>query len=265
MTAATGLLGPVTALAWREIVRFLRERHRVFGALAQPLLTWALLAAGLRGSFRLPSAPDGMSYGTYFFPGTLALIVLFTAIFSTISLIEDRREGFLQGVIAAPIPRASIAAGKVLGGASLAFAQAILVLPLAPIAGIRLTPSMVLAVVPVIAWTAVTLTAFSFCIAWRMESTQGFHAIMTVVLMPLWLLSGALFPASGAAPWLRLVMAINPLTYGVAILRRALDPGSTAAVVGLPGILPSWAVMIAFGMVSCGLAAILARSPGRNP
>ena len=264
MTAAIHALGPVTALAGREIVRFLRERHRVFGALAQPLLTWALLAAGLRGSFRLPSAPDGMTYGAYFFPGTLTLILLFTAIFSTISLIEDRREGFLQGVIAAPIPRASIAAGKVLGGATLAFAQAMLVLPLAPLAGIRLTPSTFAAAVPVIAWTAVALTALSFCIAWRMESTQGFHAVMTVLLMPIWLLSGALFPAAGAVPWLRAVMAINPLSYGVAILRRALDPASAAGA-GLPGNLISWGVMIVFGATACVVAAILARSPGRTP
>jgi ABC-2 type transport system permease protein len=167
-------------------------------------------------------------------------------------------------VIAAPIPRASIAAGKVLGGATLAFAQAMLVLPLAPLAGIRLTPSTFAAAVPVIAWTAVALTALSFCIAWRMESTQGFHAVMTVLLMPIWLLSGALFPAAGAVPWLRAVMAINPLSYGVAILRRALDPASAAGA-GLPGNLISWGVMIVFGATACVVAAILARSPGRTP
>jgi ABC-2 type transport system permease protein len=263
VTALRRLLDPVAALAGREIVRFLRERHRVFGALAQPLLTWALLAAGLRGSFRLPSAPAGATYGAYFFPGTVALIVFFTAIFSTISLIEDRREGFLQGVIAAPIPRASIAAGKVIGGAILATSQALLVLPLAPIAGLPLSFAGAAEALPAIACMAVSLTALSFCVAWRLESTQGFHAVMTVLLMPIWLLSGALFPAIGAVPWLRAAMAINPLTYGVALLRHALDPASAAGA-GLPGIALSWIVMIVFGLAACVTAAVFVRSPGRT-
>ena len=113
------LMTAVWSLWRRELVRFFRQPSRVAGAVGSPLLFWLFIGSGLSGSFRLPGA-EGIDYLEYFFPGTVTLVVLFAAIFSTISIIEDRREGFLQGVLAAPVPRAAIAAGKVLGGATLA-------------------------------------------------------------------------------------------------------------------------------------------------
>lgn len=252
------------ALLKREVVRFLRERNRVFGALAQPVIFWALFGAGLRSSFRPPGGGTSLAYGEYFFPGTIILILLFTAIFSTISLIEDRREGFLQGVLVAPIPRASLVLGKVLGGTTLALAQGALILLCAPLVGIPVSASILAASLAVMVAVAFGLTSLSFCIAWRMDSTQGFHAIMTVLLMPLWLLSGSFFPAVGAPAWLRLLMAADPLTYGLALFRRVLYPAGGGATAGLPGLYTSAGVTIAFGALAFGTALALASRPGRT-
>ena len=224
---------PVCTLASRELVRFFRQRTRLVGALGQPLIFWILFGAGLHGSFRAPNwVPEGMpmTYQEYFFPGIAVLILLFTAIFSTISIIEDRREGFLQGVLVAPIPRLALVLGKVCGGTALAVLQAALFLligpvltwtGLAPTIHIETTFTGALAVLGFITLLAFTLTALGYTIAWPLDSTQGFHAIMSVFLMPMWLLSGAFFPAEGSG-WLAWIIRLNPLTYGVAGLRRLM-------------------------------------------
>ncbi len=263
----TRALLAIRALVWREIARFLRERNRVFGALVQPVLFWGFFSAGLGASFRPPSGGGSGGYAEYFFPGTVVLILLFTAIFSTISLIEDRREGFLQGILVAPIPRASLVLGKVLGGTVLALGQGLLVFLGAPLVGLRLSARALGAAVPLLFVVAFALTALSFCIAWRMDSTQGFHAIMTVFLMPLWLLSGAFFPAAGAPGWLRALIACNPLTYGVAAFRRTLYPQGGPALQGIPALALSVGVSLLFAAVSFAGALVLARRPaaGRTP
>src|SRR4030095_12793130 len=214
--------------------RFFRQGSRVCGAFVQPLMFWALFGSGLRASFKAPVGGGQMGYLEYFFPGTVVLILLFTAIFSTISVIEDRKEGFLQGVLVAPVPRAALVLGKVMGGTTLAVLQGTLVLALAPLAGIPLAPVSFLEGVAMQLLVAFALTALSFCIAWRMDSTQGFHAIMTVFLMPLCLLSGAFFPAAGVPGWLGILMRVNPLSYGVAALRRILWAGDHSALGELP-------------------------------
>jgi ABC-2 type transport system permease protein len=253
--------GAVAALARREVIRFWRERTRVFGALLQPVLFWAFFGAGLRASFHLPGG--GPDYGAYLFPGTVVLILLFTAIFSTISVIEDRREGFLQGVLVAPVPRAAVVLGKVVGGTILAVAQAGLVLAAAPLTGLSVAPAAFLLAAALLVTLGLALTSLSFCIAWRMRSTQGFHAIMTVFLMPLWLLSGAFFPAAGAPAWLRLLMAADPLTYGVAILRRILgDAAGASADAALPGAALSLLVTLVFAGAAFAAALVLARRSG---
>jgi len=257
-----GAVMAVGALARREMVRFFRERTRVVGALLQPVMFWVFFSAGLGASFRPPGG-TGPGYAAYLFPGTVVLILLFTAIFSTISVIEDRREGFLQGVLVAPVPRACIVLGKVLGGTALAVAQAVLVLLLAPLAGLRPGPLAVAGAIGVLALVGFALTALSFCIAWRMRSTQGFHAIMTVFLMPLWLLSGSFFPADGAPAWLRALIAADPLTYGVAFLRRLLLSGSGASDAGLPSAGLSLVATLLFGAVTFGCALTLARRADR--
>lgn len=243
------------ALAWREVVRFLRQPSRIVGAFAPPLLAWLLLGAGFGSSFR---APGGAGYLGWFFPGTVVLVVLFAAIFSTISVIEDRREGFLQAVVVSPVPPLSVALGKIAGGTLLALIQGGALLALAPLLGFAPSAAALAPALLVLALVALALTGLGLAIAWMLESTQGFHAVMNLVLIPMWFLSGSFFPAAGAPPWLRAAMAANPLTYGVASLRRALDP---AAPAGVPAAL-SVAVTLAFALgTALAAAAVIARYP----
>jgi ABC-2 type transport system permease protein len=235
------------SLCRRELVRFLRQRHRIIGALATPILFWIVLGAGMGRSFR-SSEPGGTNFMEYFFVGTLIMILLFTAIFSTISIIEDRREGFLQSVLVAPVSPMAIVLGKILGGTILASGQGLLFLLLAPLVGIKLTVPSFLAAVGVMLIVSFALTGLGFCIAWRMSSTQGFHAIMNLFLMPMWFLSGAMFPAEGAKGGMRWIMNINPLTYGVSSLRKALYLGS-AANLALPGWTMCLGISLLFALV----------------
>ena len=249
----------VYTLWWREQVRFFRQRSRVFGAFVQPLMFWALFGAGLQASFRPPTGGAEMSYLEYFFPGTVIMVLLFTAIFSTISVIEDRKEGFLQGVLVAPVPRSAIVLGKILGGTTLALVQGTVLLALGPLVGIRMTLAVFLEAVAIQFLVAFALTALSFCLAWRMDSTQGFHAVMTVLLLPMWLLSGAFFPVHGVPIWLAWVMHINPLTYGTAALRRVLYTGEESLPPDLPGLGLSLLATAAFALATIVLASFLAR------
>jgi ABC-2 type transport system permease protein len=251
-TASSVSAWPVVGtLAQRELVRFFRQRNRVFGALGQPIIFWLLFGAGL-GTARI-GAEDKLDY-THFFPGTLVMILLFTAIFATISIIEDRREGFLQGVLVAPVPRWAMMLGKVLGGAAIAMLQGIVFLFLGWLAGaigwysvMSTTPLAVFAAILLMFVIAIALTALGFLIAWRMDSTQGFHAIMSVFLLPMWLLSGAFFPMD-VGGWLGAIVRVNPLTYGVAGLRHYLQNGGSEAA-DLPSLGVCWLVSLAFAGV----------------
>lgn len=250
------LLVPALSLARRELVRFLRQRNRIIGALATPIVFWLLIGAGMGRSFQGPGASAGNpSYLHYFYPGTVLMILLFTSIFSTISIIEDRREGFLQSVLVAPISPMAIVLGKVLGGTALAFGQGLIFLLLAPLVGFHFTPVSFLLALVVMFVIGFALTALGFCIAWRMSSTQGFHAIMNLFLMPLWFLSGALFPPTGAMAGLGAVIRLNPLSYGLSALRQTMDPGSA----GLASLRTCIAVSVGFAVVLFLVAGAMAR------
>ena len=244
----------VLTLVERELTRFFRQPNRVIGGVGQPLIFWLLFGAAFKTSFVAP--PGSEDYAQFFLPGIAILIVLFVAIFSTISIIEDRKEGFLQGVLVSPASRASIVLGKVLGSTVLAVLQAGLFILIAPLAGIPLTPRVMLAAIGVLGLVGFALSALGFCIAWRMDSTQGFHAVMSVFLMPLWLLSGAFFPVAGREDWLAWIVRLNPLSYGLAALRHALGMGSSGFD---PGV--SLAVTLGFAALLLGLALVLARRP----
>ena len=255
------MTGLAAATLWRrELTRFFRQPSRIAGAVGTPLIFWLLLGSGLSGSFRLPGGPASLSYFQYFFPGTIVLVLLFAAIFSNISVIEDRHQGFLQGVLVAPVSRSTLVAGKVLGGATLAWIQGVVFLALAPLSGVHLTVVSALAAAGILAVLALSLTALGFAFAWKLDSVQGFHAIMNVVLMPMWLLSGAFFPVSGAPFWLGALMRLNPLTYGVAALRGVLY--GPAAAPGLPGPAVSLGVTLAMGLAAFA-AGLLATRGGR--
>jgi ABC-2 type transport system permease protein len=219
-----GLVLPAISLWWREIVRFYRMPARVVGVIASPVMFWLVLGSGFGKSL----GNNEQSYLEYFFPGALIMIVLFTSIFAMMSVIEDRRAGFLLSVLVAPVSRSSIVLGKVLGGTTLGTLQGVLFLLIAPLVSIRLDLLQFGLALLTIWVVAFALTALGFAVAWRMDSAQGFHAVVNMFLIPLWLLSGAVFPISGASGWLRGIMRANPLSYGMDSLRLALFPRSGA-------------------------------------
>jgi ABC-2 type transport system permease protein len=225
---STGLALPAFTLWWREVVRFYRQRSRVVGVIASPVLFWLVIGSGFGTSFRSGNAAGQQHYLDYFYPGALIMIVLFTSIFTMMSVIEDRKEGFLLSVMVAPVPRSAVVLGKVLGGTTLSTIQGLIFLVFAPFVGVHIGVGQLLLVILVVFLVSFALTALGFAIAWPMDSTQAFHAIINLFLIPLWLLSGALFPLSGASGWLRLLMRINPLTYGVEALRGLLYPASAS-------------------------------------
>src|SRR5689334_17164779 len=218
---------PSFSLWWREVIRFYRQRSRVVGVIASPLVFWLVIGSGFGTSFRSGEAAGQQHYLDYFYPGALIMIVLFTSIFTMMSVIEDRKEGFLLSVLAAPVPRSAVVLGKVLGGTTLSAIQGLIFLIFAPLVGVHIGIGSSLLVLLTIFLVSFALTALGFAIAWPMDSTQAFHAIINLFLIPLWLLSGALFPISGASIWLRFLMRLNPLTYGVQALRDLLYPAST--------------------------------------
>jgi len=259
--ASAGLVLPSFTLWWREIVRFYRQPGRVVGVLASPLVFWAVLGSGFGTSFRSGGGPGQQHYLDYSYPGILILIVLFTSIFTMMSVIEDRKEGFLLSVLVAPVPRSAIVLGKVLGGTTLAALQGLIFLVFAPFAGIHLDVVQVLLVAVVVFLVSFSLTALGFAIAWPMDSSQAFHGIVNLFLIPLWLLSGALFPLAGASAWIRVIMHLNPLTYGVEALRGLLYPG-TETTFPLPSAM---ATLVLFSLVMFAFALLMANRRTTKP
>lgn len=219
--------GAVPMLWWREVVRFYRQPSRFVSALISPLLFWFLIGSGVGRTFSANSSST--HYLDYFFPGAILLVILFAAVFSTISIIEDRREGFLQSVMVAPVARASIPLGKILGSTTLAVFQSVLFIILALIMGLRLHGLQVAALFGAVLLSSLLFSTLGFLMAWQFRSIQGFHAVMNMLLMPMWFLSGALFPEDGAAGWIRFVMHINPLFYGHKLLCFALGTEGVTA------------------------------------
>src|SRR5436190_2292564 len=250
---------PAFTLWWREIVRFYRQRTRVIGVIASPLLFWVVIGSGFGTSFRSGEAAGQRHYLDYFYPGALIMIVLFTSIFTMMSVIEDRKEGFLLSVLVAPVSRSAVVLGKVLGGTTLSTIQGLIFLVFAPLVGIHIGLGSYVLVAITVFLVSFALTALGFAIAWPMDSNQAFHAIINLFLIPLWLLSGALFPLTGASTWLRLLMQINPLTYGVEALRQLLYPE--------PGgkLFESMATLLLFALFMFGLAFLVANRRSTKP
>jgi len=241
-------------LTRRELVRFVREKSRMIGVIASPIVFWGVIGSGLNRSFQHAGLSTDMTYLEYFFPGSVILIVLFAAIFSSISVIEDRKEGFLQSVLVAPVSRWNIVLGKVAGITLLSLAQGIVFLIFAPWVIPGTTAGSFFLSALVLTCISFGLSSLGFFMAWSMDSTQGFHAIMNLLLVPLWMLSGALFPASGASSWVSTIMNWNPLSYGLAAFRMSLYGLNPQYTVGLPSFWTSMIVMILFAVVAAGLA-----------
>lgn len=241
-SAAFSGLTTTAALTRRELVRILRQPSRLMASIGTPLLLWVLLGSGFARSFRAPAgdpAAADAGYGLYLLPGMLTMAVLFSSIFGAMSLIQDRNEGFLQSVLVSPAPRLAIAASKLLGSALIATLQAAILLPAAFFLSDDVSAMGLALSVFGLLCVALGIAGLGLAAAWWVDSVQGFHGVMNLVLFPMWLLSGALFPLEGASGWLRTVMMLNPVTWSTRALHHSLG------YLEGPGTLP-WAITIAF-------------------
>jgi daunorubicin resistance ABC transporter membrane protein len=245
-------LATIAVLVRRDLTRFLREKSRVLGALLQPLLFWLMIGSGLAGSFKLPGS-EHVSYLEYFFPGVLVMIVLFSAIFTTMSVIEDRHSGFLQSVLVAPGSRVSLVLGKCLGSSLVALIQGALFLALAPLAGFSFTDMLVGPLAAGLVLTCLALCTLGFAVAWWLDSSTAYHVVMSVLLLPLWVLSGSMFPARAGTIMGYLVSA-NPLSYAVSAVRRGMY-GAALPSGMLPADRGAWLeVLMLLGFSAAALA-----------
>jgi len=262
--AREGGLLAVLALQWatvrvllvRDVVRFFRQPSRIIGALAQPVLFWFIIGSGFSGSFRVEGARE-LGYQEFIFPGVVTMVVLFSAIFATISVVEDRREGFLQAVLAGPGSRMAVVLGKALGSSTIALLQASLFLLFAPMAGVKASTVSFPLLAAVMVLSALALTGMGISLAWWVRSSAGYHAVMSVLMLPMWVLSGALFPLKGAGPIIGWVMRLNPMRFSVEGVRRALYGAEATLAVGTSsgGAGLEVPALLAFATVFLGLAA----------
>jgi len=210
----------------RELIRFGRSRVRIFTSLAQPILFLFVLGTGL--SSIVPRRTGSVDYRTFMFPGVLAMTVLFTAMFSAISIVWDREFGFLREMLVAPVRRTSLVIGKCIGGATVATIQGAMILVLAGLVNVPYDPLMMLELFGLLLLTALAITSFGTAIASRMGQVESFQMVMQFTVLPMFFLSGALFPLTGLPPWLRVLTRLDPLSYAVEPMRRAV-------IAALPG------------------------------
>jgi ABC-2 type transport system permease protein len=207
-------------VVWRrELLRFERNRLRMVTSLVQPLLFLFILGSGL--SSMLPSS-GSVDFRTFMFPGILAMTVLFTSLSSAMSIVWDREFGFLREMLVAPVRRGAIVIGKCAGGATVATIQGVVILALAGIVHVPYSSTLLLTLVGEMVLAAVTLTALGLLLASRMAQVESFMAVMNFVTLPMFFLSGAIFPPKGLPSWLSVVTKFDPLTYAVDPLRRAV-------------------------------------------
>lgn len=207
-------------MVWRrEIIRFSRTRVRILTGIAQPILFLVVLGYGLSP---LVGTTGGFDFKKFMFPGIVAMSVVTTSIFAAMSIVWDREFGFLREMLIAPVSRLSLVLGKTAGGATIAVAQGTIMLVLAPVVGVTLTPLVIVQVIAIELLMAVSLTAFGVFIASRIQRMEGFQVVMSLVLFPMIFLSGAFFPLNGLPEWLAVLTRLNPLTYAVQPLRQVV-------------------------------------------
>jgi ABC-2 type transport system permease protein len=210
---------PIYVICLREFKKFFREKSRLLGTLARPVLWLFVVGNGMSALIR-PQV--GFSYLQFIFPGMIGMTILFASIFSSISIVWDREFGFMKEMLVAPISRLSIVIGKAISGTAISVAQAVIILILIPFLGIRLTSMQFAAVVAVSILVSFCITSIGILIAARLTSFDGFNIIMNFLVMPMFFLSGAMYPVSSMPPTLRQLTHINPLTYGIDAFKHVL-------------------------------------------
>ena len=248
-----------TQVLWRrDLIRFWRQPSRLIGAMGQPIIFWFVIGSGMASTFAV--AGSSIDYMTYFFPGVVLLIALFASIFASVSVIEDRHQGFLQAVLAGPGSRAALVVGKCCGSASVGMLQALLFLACAPLSGFSYAsidwPLVLLALLSACAG----LSALGFAAAWALDNVQAYHAVQMTLLMPLWVVSGAMFPMPADQVVFRWAMRLNPIAYALSALRHGLHGGyiiDAGLTVAAPW--PSLAVVLAFTLLASVLSVWVCR------
>jgi ABC-2 type transport system permease protein len=253
-------------IVWRrELIRFANDRMRIVTSLVQPLLFLFVLGSGLQTLSA--ASTHGVDLKTFIYPGILCISVMFTAMFSAASIVWDREFGFLREMMVAPIRRSSIVVGKCLGGATVASFQGVIVLALAGLVHVPYDPLLILGIFGLQLLLAYTITAFGVMVAIRIKQMQSFMGVMQMIVMPMFFLSGALYPVSGLPQWLAVLNRIDPLTYAVdpmrrlvfdhldisAAARRTLDPGVTWFGWHLPSLLEA-AIVLLLGLIMMAIA-----------
>ena len=235
------------ALTWRDFVRFLRDRSQVLGAFARPLLWLVFMGKGLSASVQLKG---GVGYQHFVFAGAIAMAVLFGGMFQGVTIIWDREFGFLKEVLVAPISRVTIVLGKTLSGTVVTVVQGCLTLLFAPVVGLHLAPASLLALLGIIVLLSLGMTAMGVVVATRMQTFEGFGVISNFVILPLYFLSGGVFPVDRLPTWMAILVRLNPVTYGVDLMRHALVQPAAFAV-GLDLL-----VLIGFAVAMVALALV---------
>jgi ABC-2 type transport system permease protein len=253
-------------VVWRrELIRFSRDRLRILTSLVQPFLFLFVLGTGL--SSLASAGTHGVNFKTFIYPGVLCMAVMFTAMFSAASIVWDREFGFLREMMVAPVRRSSIVLGKCFGGATVAAFQGLIVIAICPLVGIRYQPALMLELFALALLLAFAITAFGVMFAARINQMQSFMALMQMVIMPMFFISGALFSVASLPAWLAVLNRLDPLTYAVEPMRRAvfahisisdsarraLDPGVTWWGWRVPTLLEA-AVIAALGLVMLSIA-----------
>jgi len=251
------------ALTGREMTRLGRQPTRLVSALVLPALLWVLAGAGLAGSFADPgvASDQALSYSATILPGIVTAVIVFGTIVASMSLIQDRQAGFLQAVLVSPAPAWTIVASKIAGGAAVTTIQAGILLLTAPLVGLRPSAGAFLLAIVAVAVTTVAVISLGLALAWWINSTSGFHGVMNGLLVPMWLLSGAMFPVEGAAHWLAWLVHANPLHWHTRTIGAAIGVGGAGAW--------EWSGSIAFAVACCiGASVTIARgrsSAGADP
>jgi ABC-2 type transport system permease protein len=253
-------------VVWRrELIRFSRDRLRILTSLVQPFLFLFVLGTGL--STLASAGTHGVNFKTFIYPGVLCMAVMFTAMFSAASIVWDREFGFLREMMVAPVRRSSIVLGKVLGGATVAAFQGLIVIAISPLVSVPYAPVLILQLFALALLLAFAITAFGVMFAARINQMQSFMALMQMVIMPMFFISGALFSVARLPAWLGVLNRLDPLTYAVEPMRRAifahlhvsaaarhaLDPGVTWWGWHVPTLLEA-AVIAALGLVMLSIA-----------
>lgn len=239
-------LGAMNALAKRELIRQTRQPSRIIASIATPLMLWVFIVGGFSSAMG-EVADAGTSLTAYTIPGMASLTVMFASIFAAISLIQDRHDGVLRAALVSPAPKWSIAMSKIGAGSLLALIQALIVLLALPFLGVSLTPVGVMGAIGALLCISVALIGIGLAMAWIVDSTQGFHGVMNALLMPMWLLSGAVFPVEDAAGWMRVIALANPLTWTHGAMRDALGMSNAF------NPMLAWAISIGFAAFGAGL------------